>query len=178
MPCPPRPPQSTVKQGPAARGLKAVMLAAQAIRAGDAQLIVGWRKWSRCRNATPLPARSTRRSEARRPAAARWPREGRPVVLVRQLPHGWPRGVHGTRGRRGTFGGGRLRARISPAGATRDRHGEVRCRGRAGGGARPKGLHDSRCRRVAPAVPRLPKRWPGSNPPLAQTRPRGSRSWW
>ena len=78
-------------------GLKAVMLAAQAIKAGDARVVVagGMESMSNA----PYYLRGHR------------PRTRWSVVRLRYLPHGRPRRVHRPQGGREPRGPGRLRAR-------------------------------------------------------------------
>ena len=80
-------------------GLKAVMLAAQAIKAGDAQVIVAGGQESMS-NAPHYVYGMRDGREVRRPDARRRRDPRRPLVLVLRRAHGRARGVHGEEGER------------------------------------------------------------------------------
>ena len=86
-------------------GLKAVMLAAQSIKAGDAEVIVAGGHGVDVERAV-LRVRHAQRREARRPDDGRRDDQGRPLVRVLRRPHGRPRRVHGEEGGRHAAGAG------------------------------------------------------------------------
>ena len=134
-------------------GLKAVMLASQAIKAGDAECIVAGGQESMSERAA-LRLRHAWRHQGRQPDDGRRHDPRRPVGLLRLLPHGRVRGIHRGEGRREPPGPGRLCRRQPPQGARRH------------GGGQVQGGNPARCRFPARAAPppSRPTSLPGRTP--------------
>ena len=100
-------------------GLKAVMLAAQSIRAGDAHVVVAGGMESMS-NVPLLPAGCPLRREIRRSEGRGRAHSGRPVVLVRAVSHGRARRVYGHQGGGDATRSGRVRVSLAYIGCCSD----------------------------------------------------------
>ena len=160
-------------------GLKAIMLAAAEIRAGDAEVAIagGMESMNGAPYLLPGARFGYRLGNAR---ARRRDRPRRPVVRDRGLPHGHPRRTRRDQGPRQPRGPGRVRAGQPPEGDRRHRRRSVRRRDGAGDRPRREGPRDRRLgRRGAAARLDVPRRSPGSSRSstsptarIAATRPR------
>ena len=101
-------------------GLKAVMMGASAIRAGDAERHRGRRHGEHEHGAVP-PAPGAHRLPARQRHGRRLDRPRRAVVLDLRRPHGHARRAGGGQARRDARGPGRVRAALAPATPSRPR---------------------------------------------------------